>query len=201
MRSPATLLLLALASPAFATEPGTPMDCPELELAPGLTCTELGQSLGRDLDAAVDNEGRVLWHDAGDEFVGSCGVEALWRRPLLVAGDETGSRAVLVAATDRCLNPATRLTVAVNSFGLVFDPVRGRLFLRLQTGCRFPGGCPNARSWVAAIDGFTPLADVLPPPPLPLPLCSNGLDDDGDGQTDGSDAHCKSDADNDESRP
>jgi hypothetical protein len=55
--------------------------------------------------------------------------------------------------------------------------------------------------WLARIDGFTPLADVLPPPPLPKPRCSNGFDDDDDGRIDAADAHCKSDSDNDESRP
>ncbi len=61
--------------------------------------------------------------------------------------------------------------------------------------------CLAGELWLARIDGFTPLADVLPPPPLPPPLCSNGRDDDGDGRIDAADAHCKSDADNDESRP
>ena len=48
------------------------------------------------------------------------------------------------------------------------------------------------------IDGFKPLAAALPPA---APLCDNGLDDDGDGAVDLYDRHCKSAADNDESRP
>ena len=52
--------------------------------------------------------------------------------------------------------------------------------------------------WIARIDGFTPLAAVLPPP---APRCDNGVDDDGDGAIDLDDRQCKSAADNDESRP
>jgi len=55
--------------------------------------------------------------------------------------------------------------------------------------------------WAAQLDGFTPLAAVLPEPPTAAPLCDNGLDDDGDGAIDLDDKQCKSAADNDESRP
>jgi len=213
----ALVVSLGSATSALATEPGTPMDCSDLELAPGLTCTELRPpleevTLGRTLETAVDNEGRVLWvRDGAGEPVGPCGLTALRRQPLLVAFDATGSRTLLVTATDRCLDPTARYTEGVAATGFAFDPVRGRLFLALRSGCGLTTirpGCPytgpapstfsESLSWVALIDGFTPLADALPPP---TPLCSNGLDDDGDGQIDAFDVHCKSDADNDESRP
>lgn len=64
---------------------------------------------------------------------------------------------------------------------------------RARCTCPYPFS-----SWIARIDGFTPLADVLPPP---RPQCGNGLDDDADGRIDAADAHCKSETDNDESRP
>ncbi len=37
----AALVSASIAWPSLATEPGTPMDCSDLELAPGLTCTTL----------------------------------------------------------------------------------------------------------------------------------------------------------------
>ena len=215
----ALLVSLGSAPPVLATEPGTPMDCSDLELAPGLTCTEVRPpleevTLGRTLGTAVDNEGRVLWTSLGEERVGPCGLTTLRRRTLLVAFDATGSQTPLVTATDRCVDPTARYTEGVAVTGLAFDPVRARLFLALRSGCGLTTarpGCPytgpapstfgESLSWVALIDGFTPLADVLPPPPLPAPLCSNGLDDDGDGRLDAADTNCKSDADNDESRP
>ena len=214
------LVSLLLGAPALGTEPGTPMDCSDLVLAPGLTCTELRPpleevSLGRTLETAVDNEGRVLWvRDGAGEPVGPCGLTTLRRRALLVAFDATGSRTPLVTATDRCLDPTARYAEGVEATGLAFDPVRGRLFLALYSscglltvrrGCPYTGPAPSTffeiLSWVALIDGFTPLADALPAPLLPQPLCSNGVDDDGDGRIDAADAQCKSDADNDESRP
>ena len=218
--APAFFVSLLLGLPALATEPGAPMDCSDLELAPGLTCTEVRPpleevTLGRTLETAVDDEGRVLWvRDGAGEPVGPCGLTTLRRRALLVAFDATGSRTPLVTATDRCVDPTARYTEGVEATGLAFDPVRARLFLALRSscglhtvrpGCPYTGPAPSTfsetLSWVALIDGFTPLADVLPLPPLPAPLCSNGLDDDGDGRIDSADSNCKSDADNDESRP
>ncbi len=116
----------------------------------------------------------------------------------------------LIVAHDRC-EPLFRRE-GVSTIGLYFD-AHGSLWAEFASFCApglggisnceqyIPGGDLSNNVWLARIDGFTPLADVLPPPPLPAPLCSNGLDDDADGYVDAADDHCKSAADNDESRP
>jgi hypothetical protein len=203
------------APPVLATEPGTPMDCSDLELAPGLTCTTLveagaGVFFPAAAAAVLDNEGRILQRSGGSTFdilevIGTCGTRSLVRTALLYGIAENGSRSPLVTGRWRCLDGATGRLESVGFSTLLFDAVRGSLLVGASSGCsdRFFADCPayGGGGWLARIDGFTPLADVLPPPPLPAPLCSNGLDDDGDGQIDAADAHCKSGADNDESRP
>ena len=217
-RAFALLVPLSLAAPAPATEPGTPMDCSDLELAPELTCSEVTEpledrSFGELPDKAIDNEGRVLVLFIGElgTIVGNCGAHQLRRRDLVTAFDGEGDVTALITTTDRCVDPSLRFVDRIQAHGALFDPVRGSLVLHLSSRCQIGGsgggpGCPytgpappgtfsEALSWIARIDGFAALPQVLPP------QCRNGLDDDGDGRIDGADAHCKGDADNDESRP
>jgi hypothetical protein len=214
------LLLLAMfflpaAGPASATEPGTPMDCSDLLLAPGLTCSEFsepgeGGFRGNTL-AVLDNDGRILTggdgsiHDVIVELA-PCGQRTPVELGLVFLVVEGALRTPLVSVRERCLDPATTRIEGARSGPLLFDAPRGALLLGMSSNCsdRSFGECEpgyGGRAWIARIDGFTPLADVLPAAPPPLPLCSNGLDDDGDGEIDAADRHCKSDADNDESRP
>jgi hypothetical protein len=175
------------------------MNCSDLELAPGLTCTNLTLPADDDRIAttfeeafAVDNEGRVLTRGSQGAAGGSCGAQPLSRREHVSVAF---GGALLVASTDRCA--AGERTDAVDMRGFYFDALRGNLYVGFKSFCREPGGgfCGYFDGvWLARIDGFTP-------PPQPQPLCSNGLDDDGDGRIDATDAHCKSSADNDESRP
>ena len=210
----AAALAAGLASPAFATDPGTPMNCSDLELAPGLTCTTLSEPGAGTINAfslvAVDNDGGVPSRGDGSvsdnlEVIGSCGTANLVRAALLYVNGVDGSRTPLVTVRWRCLDASTRRIESVRFANLFFQAVPGSLLVGASSGCAAPlgVGCPGyaGGSWTARIDGFTPLADVLPPPPLPAPLCSNGLDDDGDGLIDAADTQCKSAADNDESRP
>ena len=86
----------------------------------------------------------------------------------------------------------------------MFDSVNGALVVVMNSTCSSRGNlCDNYNggSWIARIDGFTPLADTLPEPQLAATLCDNGLDDVGHGAIDLDDRQCKSPADNDESRP
>jgi hypothetical protein len=218
----AVLVSLALGAPSSATEPGTPMDCSDLELAPGLTCTTLipapsstlyrGGPVGT--RGAVDNEGNIYVggvENSALQQIGMCLGQPLFRRPLLrVLNGSTWE--TLITAQDRCSTFPQRRE-GVSTVGLHFD-ARGSLYAEFASSCAFGAGGPQLACaqyipgedlsnnvWIARIDGFTPLADVLPPPPLPEPLCSNGEDDDGDGRIDAADDHCKSAADNDESRP
>lgn len=212
---PVVALAVALAAPAQATEPGIPMDCSDLQLAPGLTCTTIvpapsttlsnGGAIGT--PGAVDNAGNVYLSGEDPamlEPIGICNGQPLFRRPLLRVL-EGGTWKPLIVAEDRCSISVRRETVTARS--LHFD-AHGSLWAEFLDACvgspvcqNYATGLPPPNVWLARIDGFTPLADVLPPPPLPHPLCSNGLDDDGDGRTDADDPQCKSDADNDESRP
>ena len=96
----------------------------------------------------------------------------------------------------------------LRSASILFDSVNGVLIAVMNSTCGSRGiGCDNYNggSWIARIDGFTPLAAVLPEAPLAAMLCDNGVDDDddddGDGDVDLEDKGCKSAADNDESRP
>jgi hypothetical protein len=113
---------------------------------------------------------------------------------------EGAVRTPLIAASDRCLDAATGSVESIGRGGLLFDPVRGVLLVNLNSSCsdQIFAPCPGygVGSWFARIDGFTPLADVLP---APAPQCSNGVDDDGDGAIDAEDCQCRSTADNDES--
>jgi hypothetical protein len=108
------------------------------------------------------------------------------------------------------VDPSLFFREGIQAHGALFDPVRGSLVLHLSSRCQIGGtgggGCPyddptppgpfsQALSWIARIDGFASLSQVLPP------QCRNDLDDDGDGQTDRDDPQCRSEADNDEARP
>ena len=204
------LLVAGGATPAGATEPGTPMDCSDLELAPGLTCTTLVEpgagGLGVLSQSVLTNDGEILAVGIGSiadniEPIGSCGSNSLVKAGLLFALPIGGARIPLVTVDWRCLDAAASRVEYARFLAVLFDPVRGRLLVGAYSNCGGPGGvCPGygGGGWVARIDGFTPLAEVLPPP---TPLCNNGLDDDGDGRIDAADSNCKSAADNDESRP
>jgi hypothetical protein len=210
----ALLVSLGSAAASLATEPGTPMDCSDLELAPGLTCTTLTEPgsgvFGPSGGAVLDNERRILQRGDGStlddlEVIGTCGTRSLVRAALLYGIAEDASRSPLVTVRWRCLDASAGRVEDVRFSELLFDVVRGSLLVGASSQCsdRFFSDCPayGGGGWLARIDGFTPLADVLPPPPLPQPLCGNGLDDDGDGHVDAADRQCKSSADNDESRP
>ena len=206
------LLVGSLPLAALASEPGSPMDCTDLELAPGLTCTQLtgiGEERHRRTnDAVVDNDGHILEvasvRNRPIEILGPCGAGRLIRSGLVYQVDGAAQTPILSVAR-RCFDQASSSMEEMHTVGIYFDAVRGSLFVTMRNSCFSVGGgggtvCEGfvGGDWDARIDGFTPLAAVLPSPP---PLCDNGLDDDGDGAVDLDDRDCKSAADNDESRP
>lgn len=197
--------------PALATELGTPMDCSDLILAPGLTCTEFSQPgegrVFRQNDAVVDNEGKIYTESAGDisdilEELGTCGSRDLFEMGQVWHIGPGGVRTPIISSRNRCLDETTSSVERVGTSTLLFDAVRGALVVGMVSSCSTGsfGACDNygGGSWIAHIDGFTPLTDVLP---TPATLCSNGIDDDNDGTIDLEDKDCKNSADNDESRP
>src|SRR3972149_5864296 len=131
------LCSLGIAVPCLATEPGTPMDCSDLELAPGLTCMNVTEPADNDLTAtrieeafAVDNDGRLLTSGSVEATGATCGAQAqpISRRlhVRLVFGGTP-----LVASTDRC-GVGSR-SDAVDARGFYFDALRGSLYLSLKS--------------------------------------------------------------------
>jgi len=206
-------ILSMIPLPAMATDPGTPMNCTDLVLSPGLSCSEVSKpgegGRFRQNDAIIDNDGRILEQGDGStrdvlQDLGFCGTQALVDLGLVWHVGEGGVRTPVASVRFRCLDPTTSTVEGQRSASLLFDSVKGSLIVVLNSTCNSRGNlCDNydGGSWIAQIDGFTPLAAVLPEPPLALPLCDNGIDDDGDGAIDLDDRQCKSAADNDESRP
>ncbi len=106
----ALLVSLPIAAPAFATEPGTPMDCSDLELAPGLTCTkeplEPNPRFFLRSSLVVDNDGRLV--NSLEQVlaeVGTCGRASL-RRSLFLRAREGDVWKPLIVAQSRCVDPA-----------------------------------------------------------------------------------------------
>lgn len=207
------LLGLLFGSAGLATELGTPMDCTDIELAPGLTCTQLTQPGGSGLGGinalVIDNEGQILARGGGSLFdvledLGPCGSSTLFHMAQVYRGDGI-VRAPILSTRSRCLDSATSTRESLSAANILFDAVRGSLLVAMVSSCGPEGRdlCDGygGGGWIARIDGFAPLADVLPAPPPAPPRCDNGVDDDGDGAIDLDDRHCKSAADNDESRP
>lgn len=206
-------MLSMLPIPAAATDPGTPMNCTDLLLSPGFTCSEFSnpgeRGRFRQNDAVVDNDGRILEQGDGStrdvlDDLGFCGTFALFELGLVWHVGEGGIRTPVASVRSRCLDPTTSTVEGLRSASLLFDSVKGTLIVVMNSTCGSRGDlCNNYNggSWIARIDGFTPLATVLPEPPLAATLCDNGIDDDGDGAIDLNDRQCKSAADNDESRP
>ena len=115
-----TLTLLAalfLAVPSLASEPGTPMDCSDLELAPGLTCTQLTPirefgvhreengffadfpfRLPEDLELDNDRR-RIVVTGESIADVGTCGTSNLQRRTLLSVGVGNALEPIAIAET------------------------------------------------------------------------------------------------------
>ena len=204
----ALLIPLQVADPAFATDPGTPMDCSDLELAPGLSCTRVdGPVMFGSSQSVLDNDGRLLRIGLGSndddlETIGSCGSSRLVRSALLWLNDADGSQEPIVTVRSRCLDAATSRIEYARFGGVFFHAAPGSLLVGAGSFCTNNLGavCPEypPTSWTARIDGVTPLAELLP---APQPLCRNGIDDDGDGRIDAADSGCKSPTDNDEDRP
>jgi len=206
-------LIAMLPISASATDPGTPMSCSDLVLSPGLACSEFSNpgdgGRFRQNDAVVDNGGRILEMGDGSfrdvlEELGFCGSNGLFDLGLIWHVGEGGIRTPIASVRSRCLDTTTSTVEGLRSASILFDSVNGVLIAVMNSTCGSRGdlcGNYNGGSWIARIDGFTPLAAALPETPPAAMLCNNGVDDDGDGDTDLDDQECKSALDNDESRP
>ena len=205
--------LAMLPFPASATDPGSPMNCTDLILKQGLSCSQFSNpgegGFFRQNDVVVDNDGRIIEMGDGSfrdvlEELGTCGTNTLFDLGLIWHVDAGGARSPLASVRSRCFDETTSTVEGLRSASLVFDSIEGVLIVVMNSTCNSRGDlCDNYKggSWIARIYGFTPLASKLPEAPIPATLCANGIDDDGDGAIDMDDKQCKSAADNDESRP
>ena len=172
MRGIVIVIVLAIAAWTVtpASEPGQPMDCSDLVSAfPGLTVTRLSPPRCPDdhspgllcwvngSNTAVDNEGQLIGID-GAPTGGACGSFPLSssRVVRLVGGQEQ----VLATMQQRCLSTEPEVVEVGGPAGLLFDPVKGRLFVWITSDC--VGDCPYPQTHGAcAIDGFPTLRRVL----------------------------------------
>lgn len=206
-------LFTTLPLTAKATDLGTPMNCTDLMLSPGLTCSEFSNpgdgGRFRQNDALADNDGRIIEQGDGSfrdvlDDLGLCGNRGLFELGLVWHVEEGGMRTPIASVKSRCLDPTTSTVEGLRSASILFDSVNGVLIVVMNSTCSSSADlCDsyNGGSWIARINGFTSLATALPEAPLAATLCNNGVDDDGDGAIDLDDRQCKSSADNDESRP
>ena len=167
-------LALILSSAALSTGPGTPMDCTDLVLAPGLTCTQASDPGARvyfiDQISVLDNDGRILSRasNAQEDVIrelGSCGGNTLRQMALVYyVNEKDGVRTPIISANDRCLDPSTGTVESISVGYLLFDAVKGDLVFNPVSTCGgvVGGSCPyTGGSWIARIKGFTPLLAAL----------------------------------------
>lgn len=192
------------------------MNCTDLILSPGLSCSQLtspgdGSALFFQNNAIIDNKGNVFTNAQGAtsdtlKDLGNCGNTKLYKKSEIYYIDysKSGERTPIVISSTRCQDPGTNTTEHLNIHSHLFNSINGTLMLGINSSCRSSSHlCEhyNGGHWVALIHGFETISDQLPEVPIPASLCNNRIDDDNDGYTDLEDSHCKSETDNDESRP
>jgi hypothetical protein len=172
-------LALIMSSTAWSTEPGTPMNCTDLILAPGLTCIQSsnpGVGVGFSGEISVlDNDGRILSRGSNSledviRELGPCGARMLYQMALVYyLSEKDGVRTPIISVNDRCLDPTTSTVESVGVGYLLFDSVKGILVFNpvsscgngsVGDSCTYTGG-----DWIARFKGFTPLKAALRKPP------------------------------------
>jgi hypothetical protein len=179
MRFPACLLVAFVCSVADASQPGQPFDCSDwVFVAPGLSCSVLlpPPLPANTIDAAwwargnnfvIDNEGYMLIVRE-DSVAGRIEIRrrnALGEQFLayVINGRDAGTWRDVLSLNSACgdLGTCWGSNPRIGE-GFSFDAINGRLLLPLTNSC--PPGCPSdyvGGHWVAAIDGFTKLFDVM----------------------------------------
>ena len=173
MRFSAVLLVAFACSGAFASEPGQPLDCSDMTFdEPGLTCRTLapfgvpatyGSYFSRGSNIAIDNEGWLIIAVSTDI---NSSVEIRRTRD----GGLTDERLAKITFRSVPPYPPSYDKIMVQWPGgasaldqrITFDPVHGRLIIPLTSYCE-QGACPGTYGgeWMAAIEGFATLFDVL----------------------------------------
>jgi hypothetical protein len=171
MRFAVCCLAVLVCSVTFASEPGQPLDCSDMQFTvPGLSCVvvaPLGQpGIGfftRGSDLVVDNEGYSVIAQQSPDFY-----SAVELHRSANGGQSFEVFARIAPRWDQNPQDLIRFTdsrdVQSGIFyvpnHLVFDPVHGRLLVSFVSYCA--GACPGSYGgrWIAAIEGFTTLYEV-----------------------------------------
>jgi hypothetical protein len=183
MRFALALFVAVVCSGAFASEPGSPLDCSDMVfLVPGLGCTPLApfprpdsRFIGRGQNMAIDNDGYVYvgleaptGAPNGIEIQrsrdGGQTVEAVARLVPRFAPQGSDSVRFINNRDSGFANGSNQ----PNDNRILFDPIGGRLLVWLVSECN--GACPCGSicygdgyggRWIAAIEGLTTTFDVL----------------------------------------
>lgn len=169
---------VAVCLSAWASEPGEFLDCSDMVFhVPGLTCTATPLS-GPDDDlwwrgsnTAFDNEGALLFvkdHTVSPQDSQLIAFE-VHRRGF--PGDDVVIASIPVRTTQYGWDTARQRSSCGDSCiekfhvagGLEFDPMSGRLFVRLRSDSNVSscGGCFGSRFWIAIISGFASTFEIL----------------------------------------
>ena len=165
-------VVCSLAFPAFASEPGQQMDCSDITFGePGHSCAVAvshlppsfvrGPGLGPLQPFFVDNEGNVYIVVTGNGP--ACPGWPYTDRWEIRRFNQDGSSSVVVSSESRCVPDGT-VDFTESYSAPAFDPVSGRILIPIWSSCfsQF-ARCTNyePRVWLAAINGFPTLSDVL----------------------------------------
>ncbi len=162
MRTLAVVILCIASVSAFASAPGQPLDCTDwVFLDPMLHCVtyaplgipDTSRWIQRGDSEVIDNTGRLIqvFYTVG----GRVEIRAF-----------DGIQETLVAYLDPRLRPDGGWDVAEANHPMTFDAVRGRLVLPLNVYAGYDGyrRCYQPIvdcNWIAGIEGFTPLYDIV----------------------------------------
>lgn len=182
MRIVTFAFLVLFMLPAWASEPGQPIDCSDwVPSIPGLSCTAMPgwvAGAGPEQTRVLDNQGLMLWFPRADQPVGYCGVNELRPRLLERYDYESGTRETIGQFLPQCAGTGPDNYGIIDELyclwsdgplfsgcQLFFDEEKGRLLIPVQSSCYdegWTGQCAyNENRWVIAISGFTTTFDIL----------------------------------------
>jgi hypothetical protein len=173
MRFAAALFVAFACSGAFASDPGSHLDCSDwVLLQPGLSCRELlpidcsaDPRCTKGVPSQADNVGNVF--RIRQRQIGFCGAYAQNRVELLAFNEATSSDTVIAYLDDRCGAHVYDFAQVFANESLTFDDMTGRLMFSLSYNCH-PDTLATCTyptdSWVAdrlIIAGFATTFEVL----------------------------------------
>jgi hypothetical protein len=211
MRTVLSAVVALLVLPAWASDPGEPLDCSDwVFLEPGLSCEMVipPDGIVPNLTDLVDIDNEGDFYRIGPSIKSWCAppcdvppLHLCLRRPLI--RNTGGVETTIAYVEDRCNDDyANPRADAISVRELRFDRVNGSLLLLSHSGCQTgecgyePPWAPDGGQWLASISGFATLAEVLegelppgpPGPPGPQgppgPLIPACPDADGDAWAD-----------------